>query len=63
MKKSRGGRRGHQGLDATAPGALTEDGDVLRIPTKGSDVLAHPLQRENEVTQVQVALNDVPVVG
>src|SRR5205823_9668764 len=34
-----------QRADAHAPGGLAGDGDTLRIPTEGSDVVAHPAER------------------
>ena len=48
---------GQQGGDRVRPGALAEDGDVVRITAERGDVVAHPLQRQHEVAQIEIVLD------
>ena len=52
-----------QGLDAHAPGALAEEGDVLRIPAEGGDVLPHPGEGRDLVQDAVVAADGAAVLS
>src|SRR5690242_20739355 len=49
MKQSVRGRHRHQRRDFPAATRLTEDRDEVWIATESTDVVAHPLQRSNDV--------------
>ena len=54
-------RRCHQLADRMPPGGLTKDGDVVRVATKGFDVVAHPGERRNLIQRAVVAGGTVRV--
>jgi hypothetical protein len=50
-----GGRRGEQRVDVDRPGRLTHQRDLARVAAEMGDVVAHELQRLDEVQQREVA--------
>ena len=54
-----GGGNCQQGGNRVGARALAEDRHPVRVAAEGADVVAHPLQREHEVAQEQIAFDRV----
>ncbi|SKW25521.1 Uncharacterised protein [Mycobacteroides abscessus subsp. abscessus] len=53
-------RNRQEHLNAMRPGTFTEDGDTARVSSEGRYVLAHPLQCQYQIAEVQIAVDGVP---
>src|SRR5580698_11597511 len=49
------GRHGEERVHFSAAAGLAEDGDVAGVAAEAADVVAHPLERENDVHHADVA--------
>ena len=54
---------GHQRQHLPTAAGFTEDGDIVRIPAKGGDVVLHPLQSRNQIHLTVVAGAVVTALG
>ena len=55
MKKACGLRGNHQKADGAGAGGLAEQGNIVFIPAKDSNIFLHPLQGRNLIQKTVVA--------
>jgi hypothetical protein len=53
--EARRARHGHQGDDLAAAARLAEGHDIARVAAEGGDVVAHPLQGQDQVHVADIA--------
>jgi hypothetical protein len=60
-----GGGGGEEPDRGVRPGAVADDGDVLRVAAETGDVLLHPLERGDDVLEAEVGgvRKHAPVLG